>query len=167
MAGFMSVVPYPLDRERLALERESAEQSLATLANRRRPAVARSADIALYGIYEISKVLTAPGELDATLGKVLQLLSSFLDMRHGLIALLSADGTPELVVGSGWTRARAERHFQRLPERVIGQIVVTQVPLVILDVEEDPLFEGFDLSELGESRAEVAFVGVPIRIRAR
>jgi Nif-specific regulatory protein len=135
--------------------------------NKRRPTASRSADIALYGIYEISKVLTAPGELDAILGRVLQLLSSFLDMRHGLIALIAEDGTAELVVGSGWTRARAERHFERLPERVIGQIVVTQVPLVVLDVEEDPLFEGFDLSEWGESRAEVAFVGVPIKDQGR
>jgi len=164
-AAFMRISPYPLDER--PVDRSSAKDGLTSLSGRRRLTAARSSDIALYGIYEISKVLTAPGELDTTLGKVLQLLSSFLDMRHGLIALLAEDGAPELVVGSGWTRARAERHFERLPERVIGQIVVTQMPLVILDVEEDPLFEGFDLTEWGESRAEVAFVGVPIKDQGR
>jgi transcriptional regulator with GAF, ATPase, and Fis domain len=47
----------------------------------------RRSDVALYDVYEISKLLTAPGKLEVTLGKVLQLLSSFLDLRHGLIAL--------------------------------------------------------------------------------
>ncbi|MGA2451149.1 MAG: nif-specific transcriptional activator NifA [Polyangiaceae bacterium] len=164
-AACMRISPYPF--EELSAASSHATDSLTAVSSKRRPPPTRSADIALYGIYEISKALTAPGELDATLGRVVQLLSSFLDMRHGLIALLAEDGTAQLVVGSGWTRARAERHFGRLPERVIGQIVVTQVPLVVLDVEEDPLFEGFDLSEWGESRAEVAFVGVPIKDQGR
>src|SRR6187399_2952303 len=65
----------------------------------------RRTDVALYGVYEISKLLTAPGRLEVTLGKVMHLLSSFLDMRHGLIALLGNDNGPEIVVGSGWSEA--------------------------------------------------------------
>lgn len=62
----------------------------------------RRSDVALVGVYEISKLLTAPARLETTLAGVLQLLSSFLDMRHGLIALLNEHGTPDVVVGSGW-----------------------------------------------------------------
>ncbi|TIU28398.1 MAG: nif-specific transcriptional activator NifA, partial [Mesorhizobium sp.] len=45
----------------------------------------RKADISLSGIYEISKVLTAPARLEITLANVVNILSSFLQMRHGAI----------------------------------------------------------------------------------
>jgi len=38
-------------------------------------------EIALIGVYEISKILTAPTRLETTLANVLNLLSSFLQMR--------------------------------------------------------------------------------------
>jgi len=70
----------------------------------------RRSDIALVGVYEISKLLSVPARLESSLAGVLQLLASFLDMRHGLIALLDERGAAEVVVGSGWsdaTRARS------------------------------------------------------------
>lgn len=126
-----------------------------------------NSEIALYGVYEISKVLSEPGRLEVTLGKVLHLLSSFLDMRHGLIALLGERGDPEVVVGSGWSEATAKRYFERLPERAIGQIVVTQMPLVIPDMRKEPLFEGWDFSGEGAATGTIAFIGVPIMERGQ
>jgi len=127
----------------------------------------RGSEIALYGVYEISKLLTAPAQLEVTLAGVLHLLSSFLDMRNGLIALLGEDGTPEIVVGADWSRAAAQRYFERLPERAIGRIVVTQMPLVVPDMKEDALFDTWDFSEWGPADADLAFVGVPIKDRGR
>ena len=118
------------------------------------------AEMALGGIYEISKLLASPNRLEPTLSGVLALLSSFLDLRRGLIALLSPDGMPELVVGSGWTEANARRFFDRLPERAIGQIVVTKMAMVVPDVARDPLFAGYETFGDG---AVVSFVGVPIK----
>jgi Nif-specific regulatory protein len=124
--------------------------------------------VALYGIYEISKLLTAPGKLELTLARVLQVLSSFLDMRHGLIALLGENGNPEVVVGSGWSEAAARRYFDRLPESAIGSIVVTQMPIVVRDMKDDALFENWDFSEWGAPpNMNLAFVGVPIKDRGR
>ena len=60
-------------------------------------------ETALVGVYEISKLLASVNRLEVNLAGVLTLLSSFLDMRHGLIALLDKSGTPEIVVGSGWS----------------------------------------------------------------
>ncbi len=121
------------------------------------------AEMALGGIYEISKLLAAPNRLEPTLSGVLALLSSFLDMRRGLIALLTPDGTAELVVGSGWTEANAKQFFQRLPERAIGQIVVTKMPLVVPDVSRDPLFSRSAPEEYCTERGIVSFIGVPIK----
>jgi Nif-specific regulatory protein len=121
------------------------------------------AEMALGGIYEISKLLAAPTRLEPTLSGVLALLSSFLDMRRGLIALLTPEGTAELVVGSGWTEANAKLFFQRLPERAIGQIVVTKMALVVPDVARDPLFLGNVPEEYRSESGIVSFIGVPIK----
>src|SRR5271166_189009 len=125
----------------------------------------RRADIALVGIYEISKLLAVPARLETSFSAVLQLLASFLDMKHGLIALLDDKGAPEMVVGSGWSDANAKRHFDRLPERAIGRIVVTKMPLVIRQMKKDPLFENWDFSAWGATDEDFSFIGVPIKDR--
>jgi Nif-specific regulatory protein len=120
------------------------------------------AEMALGGIYEISKLLASPNRLEPTLSGVLALLSSFLDMQHGLIALLTPDGTPELVVGSGWSETGGVKFFERLPERAIGQIVVTKMPLVVSDIGRDPMFQTV-APEFRRDGEVVAFIGVPIK----
>ncbi|MGZ9116564.1 MAG: GAF domain-containing protein, partial [Methylocystis sp.] len=121
-------------------------------------------DTALVGIYEISKLLASPNRLETTLAGVLALLSSFLDMRHGLVALLDAAGGPEVVVGSGWSEDSAKRFFDRLPERAVGQIVATKMPLVVENVAASPLFQGSDFSEWGPTDGRpFSLIGVPIK----
>src|ERR1017187_7151645 len=117
------------------------------------------------GMYEISKLLAVPARLETSFSSVLQLLASFLDMRHGLIALLDERGAPDIVVGSGWSDATARRYFDRLPERAIGRIVVTKMPLVIRQMKTDPLFENWDFSGWGSAEDEFSFIGVPIKDR--
>src|SRR5271165_2941244 len=73
-------------------------------------------EIALTGIYEISKILNAPARLETTLSNVINLLSSFMQMHHGVIALLADDGIPDITVGAGWNESADERYRVRLPE---------------------------------------------------
>ncbi len=123
------------------------------------------AEIALHGVYEISKVLATPARLEATLASVLSLLSSFLDMHHGIIALLNDEGLAEVVVGAGWSEDTAKDYFNRLPERAIGQIVTTKMPVVVENVKNNPLFLGWAQTEWGHVDALVSFIGVPIKVR--
>ncbi len=121
-------------------------------------------EIALTGIYEISKILNAPNRLETTLSSVLNVLSSFLQMRHGVISLLADDDVPDITVGIGWNEGTDERYRSRLPETAIGQIVATAVPLVVEDVATHPLF-ATDAVALGAADdVRVSFIGVPIRI---
>jgi Nif-specific regulatory protein len=122
--------------------------------------------VALYGIYEISKLLGEPERLEVMLARVLQVLSSFLDMRHALIALLDDKGDPDVVVGTGW-EGSGRLGPKPIPERAIGQIVVTGIPLVVGDMRDDPIFEGCDLSQWGATDNEIAFIGVPIKDRGK
>jgi len=122
------------------------------------------AETALVGVYEISKLLAAPHRLETALAGVLTLLSSFLDMNNGLIALVTPEGDAEVVVGSGWSEANAKLYFTRLPERVIGQIVVTKMPFVSPDVRSDPLFAEANLEDwTPEDGGPFSMIGVPIK----
>ncbi|MGE4483156.1 nif-specific transcriptional activator NifA [Acidocella sp.] len=128
-------------------------------------AYATRAEIALHGVYEVSKVLATPARLETTLSNVLGVLSSFMDMHHGIIALLNAEGLPDIAVGSGWSDETAKHHFNRLPERAVGQIVTTKMPVVIENIKQSPLFTGWWEAEWGHSNAMVSFIGVPIKVR--
>ena len=121
------------------------------------------ANSALMGIYKISQALTRPTRLEITLSGVINLLASFLDMNNGLIALLDDEDRTSMVVGAGWSEATARKHFERLPEQAVGQIVVSGMPLIVRNIAESPLFA--DWSELNscDSCVQRSFVGVPIK----
>ncbi len=120
-------------------------------------------DIALIGVYEISKILTAPTRLETTLANVVNLLSSFLQMRHGTIVLLGDDGVPDVAVGADWSEQSAHRRPPRFPQRAIDQIVATAVPLVVHNIADHELFDPEDVAAMAGDGAQVSFTGVPIR----
>src|SRR5208282_5804324 len=95
-------------------------------------------EIALTGVYEISKILTSANRLEAALSSVVNVLSSFMQMRHGVIALLEDDDTPEIIVDAGWSEGGAGRDHGRMPGKAIDQIVATAVPLVVQNVAGHP-----------------------------
>lgn len=126
-----------------------------------------SPEVALIGIYEISKILTSARRLEITLANVVNVLSSMLQMRHGMIVILDAAGDPDMVATTGWTPQIASRIRTQVPQKAIDQLVATATPLVVQDVASDPLFEGHvDLFEPVE-RAKVSFIGVPIKADTR
>jgi Nif-specific regulatory protein len=155
--------------KRLSAENGSHAEPPSTSLPARSPSnlgtYATRAEIALHGVYEVSKVLASPARLETTLSNVLGVLSSFMDMHHGIIALLNAEGLPDIAVGTGWTEETAKQHFQRLPERAVGQIVTTKMPVVIENIKQSPLFAGWWEAEWGHSTAMVSFIGVPIKVR--
>jgi Nif-specific regulatory protein len=128
------------------------------------PSAARS-DIALTGVYEISKILTSASRLETMLSNVVNLLASFMQMRHGVIALLDDDGIPNIAVGAGWSEGAADRFHANLPEKAVGQVIATSMPLVVPNIAGHPLFEPDDVARLADGSDDtVSFIGVPIRI---
>ena len=122
-------------------------------------------EIALTGIYEISKVLSTPARLETTLSNVVNLLSSFMQMQHGVISLLADDGIPDITVGVGWNEGTDERYRARLPTKAVGQVVATAIPVLAEDVSSHTAFTAADVEMLGASAdTKVSFIGVPIRI---
>src|SRR5450756_1585650 len=154
------------DDGEIAMAHAAASEVKTLEAQRNAPPVPLS-EIALTGIYEISKILNAPNRLETTLSSVLNVLSSFLQMRHGVISLLADDDVPDITVGIGWNEGTDERYRARLPETAIGQIVATAVPLVVEDVATHPLFKTDAITRGAAEDIRVSFIGVPIRIGSK
>ena len=130
----------------------------------RLPQQAPLSEIALTGVYEISKILTSANRLEAALASVVNVLSSFMQMRHGVIALLEDDDTPEIIVDAGWSEDVAKRGRGCRPEKAIDQIVATAVPLVVQNIAVHPLFDPAYLAALKTDDSSImSFIGVPIR----
>ena len=133
----------------------------ARLASAAGPPVSHRGDVTLWTVYGLSKILTTPERLETTLARVLELLASFLDMHHGLIALVDAAGAPELVVGPGWTEQLAPRFAAQLPAEAFAAVVQSRSPLVVEDMRGDHRFPEPPAAAWAPE-AEVAFLGVPI-----
>ncbi len=125
------------------------------------------ADIALLGIYEISKLLCGPGSLQEILSGTMYVLHSFLDMGNGVIALIDENGDPDQIFSASHSAPMARRYFDALPEKAIGQMMVTEMPVVIENVAQDTSFGDWDTSLWGDGGKNYAFVGVPIRDRGQ
>ncbi|RRH91927.1 nif-specific transcriptional activator NifA [Mesorhizobium tamadayense] len=124
-------------------------------------------ETALAGIFEISKALTAPSRLEVKLAKVVDLLRSFVQMRHGIISLHDGDGKLDIIVGAGLSESCDERCPMHLPRKAIGQIVTTEAPLVVENIAAHSAFSTADADVLGAPGAiRMSFIGVPIRVDA-
>ncbi len=121
----------------VATSRSMPAEGLAVKPPRAR---APSADTALLGVYEISKILTAPARLEQTLANVVSVLSSFLDMKLGMITILDQHGNPEIVSTSGWISHDRSKPIDTLPAKVIDRLVATAMPVIVEDVTRDALF---------------------------
>ncbi|WP_353646042.1 nif-specific transcriptional activator NifA [Mesorhizobium sp. WSM2239] len=128
-----------------------------------------SLESALAVISEISKVLTdpAPSRLDVTLAKVVDLLGSFVQMRHGIIFLPDSDSILDSAEGAGRNEGCDERYLRGLAQRVVDEIVTTGKPLVAENIAVHPAFSATNIGVLGASDGRrVSFIGVPIRVDA-
>ena len=131
----------------------------ANFIRRRRP----SPDIALLGLYEISKILNGAARLDQMLGNLVNVLTSFLDMRLGMIVILDAEGEPEIIATAGWASEANGRPIETLPRAVIDRLVATGTPVVAEDVAHDPLFVRAAGLIASRIEARSSFLGVPIK----
>jgi Nif-specific regulatory protein len=145
-------------------EADGLPQSPQAKGTQRRAA---SAETALFGIYEISKILTAPARLEQALTNVVSVLSSFLEMRLGMIVLLDQKGDPEIVACSNWSDPTKRRAIETLPSKVIDRLVATAMPIVIQDVCSEPLFANAVDVITERLGSNVSFVGVAIKSDAR
>ncbi|MEI9401906.1 nif-specific transcriptional activator NifA [Mesorhizobium argentiipisi] len=129
------------------------------------PAIANThkADISLRGLYEISKVLTAPARLETTLANVVKALSSFVRMRRGAITVFGVDGEPDISATTGNVYPSQSDAGRATPQAIIDQIIATARPVIIQDVSKSELFQREVGNVSNDNAVTLTFLGIPVK----
>jgi Nif-specific regulatory protein len=125
------------------------------------------AALSLVSLYEISKILTSSVNLRASLRAVLNLMATYMDMRHGVVAIVGEDGCLDTVSAPGGRAPDADSDRTDVSEEVAELILSGQMPFVTETISEHPLLADF-IGACGALDGErVSFIGVPIKTVGR
>jgi Nif-specific regulatory protein len=115
-------------------------------------------------LYEISKALNEHLDLKRSLYRVLDILSSTMNMVRGTITLLDPlRNEIHIEVAHGITRSAIERVRYKLGEGVTGQVIETGKPVAIPRISEEPRFLDRTASRKRQPTREISFFCVPIK----
>jgi Nif-specific regulatory protein len=115
-------------------------------------------------LYEITKALNEHLDLKRSLYRVLDILSSSMDMVRGTITLLDpVRNEIHIEVAHGITRSAIERVRYKLGEGVTGQVIETGKAVAIPRISEEPRFLDRTASRKRQHTREISFFCVPIK----
>src|SRR4030043_1087385 len=118
----------------------------------------------LLALFEVSKVINSSFDLEKNLAQTMHVLGDFLEMERGSVFLVD-DGTKELriVAAHGLTKDQIEKGKYKTGEGIVGRVLEKGYPVVVPDVEEEPLF----LNKTGSriKRSGISFLCVPIKFK--
>lgn len=120
--------------------------------------------VEITALYEISKLLGSSLNLKANLRGVMKVLSEYLDMKRGTVALRS-NNEVSIIAAHGMSEEEIKRGRYRLGEGIIGRVAKHGSPIVIPNIGDEPLF----LNKTGARRMikkeNVAFLCVPVKFK--
>lgn len=118
----------------------------------------------LIGIYEISKVLGTNFDLDKALHDALNILSSYLDMRHGAVILGPAAGELSFAAVAGQSLRQARDGASTYPLSIARKVLESCLPLVLPVSQDHPELIAYTADCLGILKdGDASFLAVPIR----
>lgn len=127
-----------------------------------------SKDIEVSVLVEISNALSSSLDLEKILNSILKVLSDSLEMQRGTITLVDPS-TNELriEVAHGLTKKEKERGRYKIGEGITGKVVETGEPMVVQDIEAEPLFLNRTQARKNLKERKFAFLCVPIKVGNR
>lgn len=115
-------------------------------------------------LYEISKALNEHLELRNSLYKVLDILSSSLDMVRGTVSILNPlRNEISIEVAHSLSKSTRERVKYKLGEGITGRVIQTGKPVAIPKISEEPLFLNRTASRKTKKIEEISFLCIPIK----
>jgi len=109
----------------------------------------------------------APG---VVLREMLHLMSELLGLNRGRIVLLDADSEPataRICHAYGLTRAEVARGIYAVGEGVTGRVLATGQPILVQDIDAEPLFLARSVARAQLPSDTVAFMALPIEVNHR
>ena len=121
------------------------------------------ASLSLVSMYEISKILTSPVDLQAQLRAVLNLLASYMEMRRGIVAITDSEGSLRILAAAGLSSSAVNDGAADMPAEIAARIVAGQAPFVTENVADDPLLAEYVKVPSVLEDEKVSFIAVPIK----
>jgi Nif-specific regulatory protein len=121
--------------------------------------------IELTAIYEITKLLGSSLNLKSNLRGVIRVLSEYLNMNRGTVALRSGSEV-SIVAAHGMSEEEIRRGRYKLGEGIIGRVAKLGSPIVIPNIGEEPLFLNKTGARKMIKRENVSFLCVPIKFKS-
>jgi len=115
-------------------------------------------------LYEISKILGSSLNLRQNLKGVMRVLSEYLDMNRGTVALRDGNEVT-IVIAHGMTDEEVKRGRYKLGEGIIGQVAKHGSPIVIPNIGDEPLFLNKTGSRKAINKGNIAFLCVPVKFK--
>ncbi len=115
-------------------------------------------------LYEISQALNEHLDLKKALYKVLEILSSSLDMVRGTITILHPlRDEIHIAVAHGLSKSTMERVTYKLGEGITGRVIETGKAVTIPKISEDPSFLNRTAARKDVQTRELSYICVPIQ----
>ena len=115
-------------------------------------------------LYEISNALNEHLDLKKSLYKVLDILSSSMNMVRGTITILNPlRNEIHIEVAHGISRNVVENVKYKLGEGITGRVIQTGKDVAIAKISEEPLFLNRTASRKTSKNQELSFICVPVK----
>jgi Nif-specific regulatory protein len=115
-------------------------------------------------LYEISKALNEHLELKKSLYKVLDILSSSMNMLRGTITILHPlRDEIHIEVAHGLSKSAMQKGKYKLGEGITGRVIETGKAVTIPKISEEPLFLNRTASRKAKQNQELSFICVPVK----
>ena len=115
-------------------------------------------------LYEISNALNEHLDLKKSLYKVLDILSSSMNMVRGTITILNPlRNEIHIEVAHGISRKAMENVRYKLGEGITGGVIQTGKGVAIAKISEEPLFLNRTASRKTSKNQELSFICVPVK----
>ncbi|MCG6553648.1 MAG: sigma 54-interacting transcriptional regulator [Candidatus Magnetominusculus sp. LBB02] len=118
----------------------------------------------LMTLHEISKQLGASLDLSKTLKGAMRVLSDFLEMQRGTVALIEG-GEVAIKAAHGLTIGELQLGRYKLGEGIIGQVAKSGYPIVVPSIGDEPVFLNRTGSRKDVIKSNIAFLCVPIMFK--
>ena len=115
-------------------------------------------------LYEISEALNEHLDLKKSLYKVLDILSSSMNMLRGTITLLHPlRNEISIEVAHGLSKSAMQKGKYKLGEGITGRVIETGKAVTIPKISQEPLFLNRTASRKTKQNKELSFICVPVK----
>jgi Nif-specific regulatory protein len=120
--------------------------------------------VEISALYEISKLLGSSLNLKSNFRGVMGVLSEYLDMKRGTVALRRGSEV-SILAAYGMSEEEVRRGRYKIGEGIIGQVAKHGSPIVIPNIGEEPFFLNRTRSRELIKKENIAFLCVPIKFK--